>query len=175
MGILSTPEPQEQKASNVKRKSKQFDFGSLGPLQPKGTVGFTGYREAAARKPSKTSKRDDDEMDSDADDDTKPTKDGIPTIKEGEDGGEMDLSPEELKRQSDLAEGVKKIQVSSCVSLEYNRVTRPNSVSSSNANTPSTLQPPQHHGNHQSPPAAQHATSTHLHHQPSRLPPRQTQ
>lgn len=110
MGILPTPEPQEQKSNQAKRKSKQLDFGSLTPLQPKGTIGFMGYRETVAKKSPKSARRDDDEMDSD--DDAKPLKNGFSKTDDADDDGKMDMSPEELKRQTELAEGVKKIQVS---------------------------------------------------------------
>jgi len=115
MGILAAPEPQEQKASHAKRKSKQFDFGSLAPLQPKGTVGFTGYRESAKKAPKSTKKGMDD-MDSDGDDDLRPLKNGASKNDDGDDDGKTELSAEELKRQTELAEGVKKIQVcASCL------------------------------------------------------------
>jgi len=118
MGILAAPEPQEQKASHAKRKSKQLDFGSLAPLQPKGTVGFTGYRENTAKAP-KSAKKGTDDMDSDGDDDLRPSKNGASKTDDADDDGKMELSPEELKRQSELAEGVKKIQVNA---LSFDRL-----------------------------------------------------
>lgn len=111
MGILPTPEPQEQKSANhAKRKSKQFDFGSLAPLQAKGTVGFSGYREAVKEKSPKAAKKNGEDMDSD-EDDMKPRNNGVKNDDVADDR-KIELTPEELKKQTELAEGVKKIQVS---------------------------------------------------------------
>lgn len=118
MGVLPTPDPVEQKPSTAKRKSRQLDFSNLGPLKSKGTVGFAGYRDATATSPPLSrkngNKKDPDEMDSDIDDDDEagpngPTKDDADTV--DEDGKMALLSPEELTKRGELAEGVKKMQV----------------------------------------------------------------
>lgn len=117
MGILPTPQPVEQKQTSSKRKSRQIDFASLGPLKSNGTVGFAGYREpSGSSAPAKNGvKKDPDEMDSDADDDERQPNDGVKDEPEDENTVET-LSAEELTRRGELAEGVKKMQV--CLTLQ---------------------------------------------------------
>jgi len=106
MGILETPEVH---ASPVAAKRKSTDFAKLGPLNKFGTVGFSTYRENTkpAKKVSKSN--DPDAMDSDPDDDERPSKDVVETDAPDRNGDL--LSPEDARRQGELADGVKKIKV----------------------------------------------------------------
>lgn len=111
MGILTNPEPTKAPVVS-KRKASGPDFSKLGPLKSTGTVGFSGYRDAANAKSKSTKNSNADAMDSDADDedaDPLPVEDEV-EIK-NEDGGL--LSPEDARREGALAEGVQKIKVSS--------------------------------------------------------------
>lgn len=110
MGIMSTPESQKTPQTS-KRKASGPDFSKLGPLKSGGTVGFSGYRDSA--KPKRTSKTNDvDAMDSDADDED---DDRVPKeaqeVELKDENGRL-LSPEDARRQGELAEGVQKIKVS---------------------------------------------------------------
>ena len=124
MGILGENKPVPESPEAPKKKSKQLDASSLKPLKDtKGTVGFAGYRDAHA-KPSRfensvsASGRD---MDSDADDDddtpmdkSKPngTKIKLEDVSDNErDEVPKHLTPEEIAKRGELAEGVKKIQL----------------------------------------------------------------
>lgn len=108
MGILSTPQA-ENAPTISKRKASGPDFSKLGPLKSSGTVGFAGYRDTTSKRKGK---KDSDAMDSDADDEDEERlpngKDDV-DVKQ-EDGGL--LSPEDARRQGELAEGVQKIKVS---------------------------------------------------------------
>jgi hypothetical protein len=113
MGILETPEAEKTPVA-AKRKSSGPDFSKLGPLNKFGTVGFSGYRDnAASKRKPKGKSGDDDAMDSDAED-----NDDGPGVEADEDGdvkqenGKM-LSPEDARRQGEIADGVQKIKVSS--------------------------------------------------------------
>ncbi|KAF9889011.1 hypothetical protein FE257_007988 [Aspergillus nanangensis] len=109
MGMLKDAKVQETPAS-VKRRSLQPDFSNLGPIKPGGTVGFMNFRETAdtKRKGKKKKELGDDEMDSDDDDD-----DSILDKADDEEAKEDDqfLSPDDLRRQGELAEGVRKIKL----------------------------------------------------------------
>ncbi|EAW09754.1 uncharacterized protein ACLA_039700 [Aspergillus clavatus NRRL 1] len=107
MGILKDPKVQETPAS-AKRRSLQTDFSSLGPLKPGGTVGFLNFRDNADSRKDKKNNKGDDDMDSEDDDD-----DSILGKADDEEGKEdnLDLSPEDIRRQGELAEGVRKIKL----------------------------------------------------------------
>ncbi|KAL2867077.1 uncharacterized protein BJX67DRAFT_353873 [Aspergillus lucknowensis] len=109
MGILKDPKSQETPGS-AKRRSLQPDFSNLGPLKPGGTVGFLNFRDnTEGRKKDKRNKSiDDDDMDSDDDDD-----DRILNQADEEEGKDDDqqLSPDDIRRQGELAEGVRKIKL----------------------------------------------------------------
>ncbi|KAL2814233.1 hypothetical protein BDW59DRAFT_154461 [Aspergillus cavernicola] len=108
MGILKESKPQETPGS-VKRRSLQPDFANLGPLKPGGTVGFLNFRDGAEKKKDKKHKAmDDDDMDSDDDDD-----DRILNQADEEEGKDDDrnLSPDDIRRQGELAEGMRKIKL----------------------------------------------------------------
>ncbi|KAL5334308.1 hypothetical protein BJX70DRAFT_21487 [Aspergillus crustosus] len=110
MGILKDAKVQETPGS-VKRRSIQPDFANLGPLKPGGTVGFLNFRDhTEGRKKDKKNKgvTDDDDMDSDDSDD-----DRILDQADEEEGKEDDhlLSPDDIRRQGELAEGVRQIKL----------------------------------------------------------------
>ena len=111
MGILKDGRTQETPAS-AKRRSLQPDFSNLGPLKPGGTVGFLNFRDnaetATGRKNRKGSMADD--MDSDDDED-----ESILGKADDEEAKEDDwhLSPDDLRRQGELAEGLRQIKVCS--------------------------------------------------------------
>lgn len=106
MGILKDSKAQETPAAK-KRKSLQADLANLGPIKPGGAVGFLNFRENEA-KPRKGKKSDDD-MDSDDDE----TED--PVLAKADDEEAKDdnrfLSPDDIKRQGELAESMRKIRV----------------------------------------------------------------
>ena len=104
MGILKDPKAQDTPAA--KRKSLQADFANLGPLKPEGTVGFLNFRD---QKSSRKGSKGDDEMDSDDDDVENPIL-GKADDEETKDD-DLFLSPDDIKRQGELAEGVRKIRV----------------------------------------------------------------
>lgn len=112
MGILKDPKSQETPVS-AKRRSLQTDFSSIGPLKPGGTVGFLNFRDKSENKDKKKKKKnksvEDDDMESEDDDD-----DSILGKEDEEEAKEdsHDLTAEDIKRQGELAEGVRKIKVS---------------------------------------------------------------
>ena len=118
MGILpSSPKiPEKVAASNGKRRSMQADFAKLKPLNPNGLMGFSKFRDPSERsetngvKDKVGKKRSNDE---DSDEDVEISKEVV--IKtEGDDIHDASslLSPEDARRQGELAEGVQKIRVS---------------------------------------------------------------
>lgn len=110
MGILKSKAAEETPA-----KRKSTDFSKLAPLKPGGAVGFVGYREgdkAGSSKAGKKSKKSSEsDMDSDDDDDEKDPV--TEKADEDENNDTIHLSPDDLRRQGDLAEGVRKIKVCS--------------------------------------------------------------
>jgi hypothetical protein len=121
MGILQSPsDDTKTPTSSTKRKSLPTDFSKLGPLSKFGTVGFSGYRDSASKKPGK--KRDsDDGMDSDGDSDDHATN--RPDVEEdvnGKDSNGKLLSAEDANRQERLAEGVGRIKV--CTPCPYDLI-----------------------------------------------------
>lgn len=117
MGILpSSPKIAEKvAASNGQRRSMQADFAKLKPLNPNGLIGFSKFRDPNERsetngvKDKVGKKRSNDE---DSDEDLEVSKEVL--IKtEGDDVQEASslLSPEDARRQGELAEGVQKIRV----------------------------------------------------------------
>lgn len=105
MGILEVPEGQK---SPVATKRKSVDFTKLGSLSKFGTVGFSKYRERSATSKKKASNGDDDAMDSDEDDE-RAAKDADEN--EQQDPNGKLLTPEETRKQVELAEGVRQIKV----------------------------------------------------------------
>ncbi|KAB8268386.1 hypothetical protein BDV30DRAFT_14919 [Aspergillus minisclerotigenes] len=109
MGMLKDPKSQETPGS-AKRRSLQPDFANIGPLKPGGTVGFLNFRDSTENKQKgkKNKIAGDDDMDSDDDDD-----DSILGKADDEEAKEDDqhLSPDDIRRQGELAEGVRKIKL----------------------------------------------------------------
>ena len=115
MGILSTPSTEKKTPASARRKSTGLDFTSLKPLTSTGTKNFAGYRDSSTTTPPfnkvKASKRkDDDAMDSDADDEDSKISEEVDDSDVKSDSKGM-LSPEDALRQGELAEGVRKIKV----------------------------------------------------------------
>lgn len=104
MGILK---PKSQK--DTKRRSLQPDFSNLGPLKPGGTVGFLNYRESNATGRGKSKKGSEDDMDSDEEEDQDRLLDK--TDEEATNDATTELTPDDLRRQKVLEEGVRKIRV----------------------------------------------------------------
>lgn len=120
MGIVpapaATPKVQEKLVTpNGKRKSMQADFANLKPLNPNGLANFSKIRDPAERgqtngsKDKSSTKRQQD-VDSDEDIDIKD--EGLVKLEDTEsNNADAMLSPEDAKRQGELAEGVQKIRV----------------------------------------------------------------
>ena len=119
MGILPSPKSQDKAStSSAKRKSVPTDFASLKPLKPGGTLGFSSFRDAGDRTVSGGGSiakdkgiKDDSDMDSDEDDLGKgdSVKQDDPEVQES--AAVSALSPDDVKRQRELAECVQKIRV----------------------------------------------------------------
>lgn len=110
MGILKAPD--DRKNNTVSKRKAGPDFSNLGPLNSAGTRGFSNYREAGeAKRKSKDSKADEADSDADDEDDRRLPGTKEDTEDKGDDG--KNLSPEDVKRQGELSEGVQKIKVSS--------------------------------------------------------------
>lgn len=116
MGILPSPKQEEKPvASTAKRRSVQTDFANLKPLKAGGALGFSNFRDMGnASTPAGDAKekpiKEDSDMDSD-DDDNYSSKVVQQEDTESEDVSNTLLSPEDAKRQGELAEGVQKIRV----------------------------------------------------------------
>jgi hypothetical protein len=108
MGILKSKVAEETPA-----KRKSTDFSKLAPLKPGGAVGFMGYREGDKAGSSKTGKKSkkSSESDMDSDDDEDDKNPVTEKADEEENNDTTHLSPDDLRRQGDLAEGVRKIKV----------------------------------------------------------------
>ncbi|KAI2793064.1 hypothetical protein POX_b03111 [Penicillium oxalicum] len=99
--------PKVQDTPAAKRKSLQADFANLGPLKNEGTVGFLNFRDHEAR--AKGHKGDGDEMESDDEDSDNPIL-GKADDEEAKDDGRF-LSPDDIRRQGELADGVERIRL----------------------------------------------------------------
>ena len=117
MGILPTPKSEAKSTTTPnKRASLQTDFTKLPPLKPGGTVGFAGFRDTKSTSPpashGKSKKgRDIGSEDSDEDENDDIAIDtALEEDKANEDNTGL-LSPEDVTRQGELAEGVRKIKV----------------------------------------------------------------
>lgn len=115
MGILKDPKSQDKESlKSARRKSTQPDFANIKPLKPGGTTGFVGFRDR--EKEQKTGKRkssNGNELDSDDDEDDEGVSVSIVGKAEDEEEKEGNslLSPDDAKRQGELAEGVRQIKV----------------------------------------------------------------
>lgn len=114
MGILPSPKANEKPAVTAKRKSLPMDFANLKPLNPSGAMGFSKFRDNETDSPkngnNRFTGRTTDDMDSDEDEGISDRQ-----IKEEDidpQDSKVTLSPEDVKRQGELAEGVQKIKVS---------------------------------------------------------------
>ncbi|KAK0662607.1 hypothetical protein DIS24_g1598 [Lasiodiplodia hormozganensis] len=113
MGILPTPSAAPKTPAATKRKTG-LDFSALKPLTTTGTRNFAGYRDPNASPTKKTRSgkaKDVDDMDSDAEDDDDArigTNDDDIDIKVE---GKGMLSAEDVARQEEMAEGVRKIKL----------------------------------------------------------------
>lgn len=105
MGIWKDAKAQETPAA--KRKSLQADFSNLGPLKSGGTVGFLNFRDQESSRKGK--KKSEDDMDSDDDDTDNPILSKADDDENKEDN--KFLSPDDIKRQGELEEGLRKIRV----------------------------------------------------------------
>jgi hypothetical protein len=109
MGILKSKS--QDKEGSAKRRSLQPDFSNLAPLKPGGTIGFLHFREGddqASKSGAKSKQGSESDMDSDEDEDD-------PVVGKADDEEAKDiqphLSPDDIRRQGELAEGVRKIKV----------------------------------------------------------------
>ncbi|KAI7221170.1 hypothetical protein KC333_g1954 [Hortaea werneckii] len=106
MGIVLNEE-QQKTPQSTKRKAAGSDFSKLGPLKAGGTVGFSGYRDPTAKR---RGKKDVDAMESDDEEDDEKLVDRDEDVEIKDEKGNL-LSPEEARRQGELAEGVQKIKL----------------------------------------------------------------
>lgn len=118
MGILqSVPKAQEKTpVSNGNRRSMQADFAKLKPLNPNGLTGFSKFRdpnEADSNEDSgkKAGKKRHSIVDSD-DEETDVKNQVLIKLESDDVDSNGVLSPEDAKRQGELAQGVQKIRVS---------------------------------------------------------------
>ena len=114
MGILKSSKAQDKPTPlTAKRRSVQTDFANLKPLKPGGALGFSSFRETDVRSDEKAKKdgKSIDTMDSDEEDEGNGEVVGKLDDVEVQDFSNSMLSPEDAKRQGELAEGVKKIKV----------------------------------------------------------------
>lgn len=105
MGIWKDQKAQETPAA--KRKSLQADLSNLGSLKPGGTVGFLNFRDQDS---GRKGKKNYDDMDSDDDENNDNPILNKADDEEGKDDDRF-LSPDDIKRQGELEEGVRKIRV----------------------------------------------------------------
>lgn len=115
MGILPSPKTNEKPAATAKRKSIPMDFSQLKPLNPSGALGFSKFRDNEASSlrngKNKLAGKDMDDMDSDEDEGFSDR----PIKEEESEPSELTkaaLSPDDIRKQGELAEGVQKIKVS---------------------------------------------------------------
>lgn len=108
MGILKDSKAQET-PGNSKRKSIHEDLANLGPIKPGGAAGFLNFRdnEPKARKGRKA----DDDMDSDDDDTDNPILGKADDEESKDKNDDQLLSPDDIERQGELAESMRKIRV----------------------------------------------------------------
>ena len=126
MGILpSSPKVQEKApTSQGKRRSMQADFENLKPLNPNGLMGFSKFRDpneksnANGTSTDKASKKRLNDVDSD--DEDVDIKKEVLIKTEGDDILDANgmLSPEDSKRQAELAQGVQKIRVTDILQIK---------------------------------------------------------
>lgn len=114
-GIIPSSKANEKPAATAKRISIPTDFANLKPLSPGGALGFSRFRDSQSRSSSGGKngaiKKDPEDMDSDEDE----VPDDSTAVKEEEvdlqDVSKAALSPEDIRRQGEISEGVQKIKV----------------------------------------------------------------
>ncbi|KAL9602354.1 MAG: hypothetical protein Q9219_001920 [cf. Caloplaca sp. 3 TL-2023] len=139
MGIFPPPQgPTKTPELAQKRKSLQDALTGLKPLKPGGTMGYSSYRDPGAqpRARGNAKTRTDSDMDSDEDEDI-----GSKTPIKVEDGdskesGNSMLSPEDAKRQDEVAEGLQRVKLKRQHSAEPLNGRPPAPRKSSASNTP---------------------------------------
>ncbi|KAL8698772.1 MAG: hypothetical protein Q9224_001702, partial [Gallowayella concinna] len=151
MGMLQQPNaPAKTPATNSKRKSLQDAFAGLKPLKPGGTVGFSGFRETTAQSArrssakSKASRADSEMDDSDEDDDVGGRTPNRNEESETKESSHTTLSPEDARRQDEVAEGVQKIRLKRQHSAEPLNAGTPATRKSPASNTPTAGSTPPH-------------------------------
>lgn len=118
MSILpSAPKAQEKTpVSNGKRRSMQADFAKLKPLNPNGLMGFSKFRDPNEADDNedlgnKAGMKRHSVVDSD-DEETDVKNEVLIKLESDDVDSNGVLSPEDAKRQGELAQGVQKIRVS---------------------------------------------------------------
>ncbi|KAN0083285.1 hypothetical protein V8E54_002373 [Elaphomyces granulatus] len=137
MGILKSKS--QDKECSTKRRSLQPDFSNLAPLKPGGTIGFLHFREGddkASKSGTKSKQGSESDMDSDEDED-----DPVVGKADDEEAKETEphLSPDDIRRQGELAEGVRKIKLKRQHSVEPFADAATNSNSPISGSTPPAL------------------------------------
>ena len=92
-----------------------MDFSGLKPLNPGGASGFSSLRDSQLRDNSGGKngavKKEIDDMDSEEDEDLNDDKALKEEDLDSQDASKVKLSPDDLKRQGEISEGVRKIKV----------------------------------------------------------------
>lgn len=114
MGILKDTKAQET-PGHTKRKSIHDDLANLGPIKPGGAAGFLNFRDTEPKV--RKGKKNDDEMDSDDDDTDNPILGKADDEEATDKTDDHLLSPDDIQRQGELAESMRKIRVSLELSL----------------------------------------------------------
>jgi hypothetical protein len=117
MGILPTPEADA--TVQPPRKRSGPDYSKFGPLKTHGTIGYSGYRDTTdSQRKAKRKDKSADAMDSDDDDDDARLPQSIEEAEVKPEDGQL-LSPEDARRQGEIADGVQKIKVSTIIEAIY--------------------------------------------------------
>lgn len=102
----------------------QADFANLKPLNPSGLVGFSKFRDPNEKSNTNGASGDKAgkkrQTDADSDDEDVDVKTEVTIKTEGDDtldAANGMLSPEDAKRQAELAQGVQKIRVSEITTI----------------------------------------------------------
>ena len=113
MGILNPSKAQDKDIpASARRKSLQPDFANIAPLKPGGTAGFVKFRDSDERSTkSKSKSKQGSESDMDSDEDKPFSIIGKAEDEEAKEGNSL-LSPDDVRQQGELAEGVRQIKVS---------------------------------------------------------------
>ncbi|KAL2370439.1 hypothetical protein BDBG_06251 [Blastomyces gilchristii SLH14081] len=152
MGILEPKSrDQDNKSSSTRRISLQSDLANLAPLKPGGAPGLSKFRDhnnadqglgKSRKKPKRGSESDMDDSDYD-DDDNGPSS----ILHKAEEEGDKDvspslLSPDDIRRQGELAEGVRQIKLKRQHSAEPLASSGNATSRTSKSNTPASISTP---------------------------------